>query len=582
MDRIEAESIRTMYAQMRATAFATVIVTTYMVGVSLAFTPWPIVLGWAVLPLALMAWREVSFRAFRDQAPADANMRPWANAFVAQQALVGAVWGLTMVLFAHPVQPLSIALTLCCLYSIGAGSVTSLAYYPRANVALIAILFGTIFVRLLIAGGLGYILLGSATALFGVTMIAYCRNQSQAVKASLQIRFENVELLEALAHEKAEADEARQQAERASLAKSQFLAAASHDLRQPLYALSLFSASLDELRLDPEGRSVVVNIQDSIGVMESLFDGLLDISKLDAGVVKPNFAAVSVDAIFDRLSQVFHPIALDAGLDLRFRHDGEWVMTDALLLEQVLANLLSNALRYTDKGGVLVAARGRAGGLSLEVWDTGRGITAADAERIFEEFVQLDNLERDRRKGLGLGLAIAHRSALLIGANITLASRPGRGTRFAIVQPLVKSPSQLPGLPDYSDHPAAKVRRSDLPILIVDDDRDVRAALADLLSRWGVMFEVAASAEAAQALVESGTRFGLILADYRLGGAVTGLELILALRRAHAEPVPEAALITGDFNAALIAAADKHGVPVLHKPLKSADLRKMLGVPERV
>lgn len=133
MDRIEAESIRTMYAQMRATAFATVIVTTYMVGVSLAFTPWPIVLGWAVLPLALMAWREVSFRAFRDQAPADANMRPWANAFVAQQALVGAVWGLTMVLFAHPVQPLSIALTLCCLYSIGAGSVTSLAYYPRAK-----------------------------------------------------------------------------------------------------------------------------------------------------------------------------------------------------------------------------------------------------------------------------------------------------------------------------------------------------------------------------------------------------------------------------------------------------------------
>ncbi len=115
-----------------------------------------------------------------------------------------------------------------------------------------------------------------------------------------------------------------------------------------------------------------------------------------------------------------------------------------------------------------------------------------------------------------------------------------------------------------------------------EDDRDVRAALADLLARWGVMFEVAASAEAAQALVESGKRFGLILADYRLGGKITGLELIVALRHAHAKPAPEAALITGDFDAALIAAADKHGVPVLHKPLKSADLRKMLGVPERI
>ena len=112
MDRIEAESIRTMYAQMRATAFATVIVTTYMVGVSLAFTPWPVVLGWAVLPLAMLGWRELSFRAFRDRAPVDVDMRPWANVFVAQQALVGVVWGLTMILFAHPAQPLSIALTL--------------------------------------------------------------------------------------------------------------------------------------------------------------------------------------------------------------------------------------------------------------------------------------------------------------------------------------------------------------------------------------------------------------------------------------------------------------------------------------
>ena len=163
---------------------------------------------------------------------------------------------------------------------------------------------------------------------------------------------------------------------------------------------------------------MVDNIQDSIAAMESLFVGLLDVSRLDAGVVKPRLAAVSVDALFDRLSQYFHPIAVERGLDLRFRSDGEWVTSDVTLIEQVLSNLVSNALRCTPKGGVLIAARTRGRHVRLEVWDTGIGIGEADLQRIFEEFVQLDNPERDRRKGLGLGLSIAQRSAALIGGTV--------------------------------------------------------------------------------------------------------------------------------------------------------------------
>ena len=401
MNAVRAEAVRTMYAQMANTSFASIIITLYMVGVSLPFTPWPIVLGWAVLPLAFTGVRFWGLRRFRLAQPNDAQMRPWAIVYAVQQGMVGLIWGLCMFLFVHTAQPLTVALTLCCLYSIAAGSVTSLAYYPPANLALIGVLYSIIVVRMAATGEWVYHLVGVTSGLFGVTMIGYCRVQTRAAMEALRIRFENVELVKALAVEKADADEARHRAETASLAKSQFLAAASHDLRQPLYALGLFSASLEQLQLDDEGRAIVGRIGDSIGAMETLFAGLLDVSRLEAGVVTPRLTAVSVDTLFDQLSQVFRPIARERGLDLRFRSDDEWIRSDAVLVEQVLSNLLANALRATSAGGVLVAARRRGATVRLEVYDTGTGIAPTDVQRIFDEFVQLGNPERDRRKGLG-------------------------------------------------------------------------------------------------------------------------------------------------------------------------------------
>ncbi len=268
---------------------------------------------------------------------------------------------------------------------------------PPSLFALIGPIFLAILIRLLATGEFVYIMLGVASALFAMIMVVVCRTQARMLDEGFRIRFENVALVEALTVEKAAAERARHEAESASLAKSQFLAAASHDLRQPLYALSLFCASLGALKLDSDGREVVQKIQASIAAMESLFVGLLDISRLDAGVVTPRLAPVSIDALFDRLSQYFLPIAIERGLDLRFRSDGEWVQSDVTLLEQVMSNLASNALRYTKSGGVLIAARKRGGAVRLEVWDTGVGVGADDRARIFQEFVQLDNAERDRR-----------------------------------------------------------------------------------------------------------------------------------------------------------------------------------------
>jgi len=578
---IRAEAIRTLYVQMRNSALSTIVVTTYMIGTAAPYTAWRIIAGWAAVMVMTQAARELLIRAWRRRERQDAELERWATYYTLYMVFTGLLWGSTIYLFAHPDQPITVALTMCCLYSIGAGSVPANAYNPPGLYAIVGFMFAPIVVRLLSTGKLEYILLGVASGLYAVAMSGMCRVQARTLDEGYRIRFENIALLEALKVQTAEAQSARQKAELASLAKSQFLAAASHDLRQPLYALSLFSASLSELKLGADGKAVVGNIQDSIGTMEQLFEGLLDLSKLEAGVVQPRLGPVSIDALFDRMSQYFLPIANDRGLDLRFRSDGEWVSSDATLLEQVLGNLLSNALRYTTHGGVLVAARPRPASVRLEVWDTGAGIAADDMQRIFDEFVQVGNAERDRRMGLGLGLSIARRSGALIGATIDVSSRVGSGSRFGF-----ELPAASPGLLALPRDSMARLeavyhalpRAQDLKLLVVDDDASVRLALGDLLARWDVPFDAAADAGAALALVDGGAKYGLILADYRLPGRLNGLDLIAAILSRHADPAPSAALITADFGPDLIAAARAAGVPVIPKPVRPAQLRAILGL----
>jgi signal transduction histidine kinase len=575
MTPMRAEAVRTLYLQMRNSALSALVVTLYMAGTALPYTPWRIVAAWAAIQLAMQISREVLIAAWRRRAPPDAALQAWARAYTLYMVATGALWGVTIILFAHPDQPITVALTMCCLYAIAAGSTPANAYNPPGLYALVGFMFAPIVVRLLWTGRLEYVLLGVASGLYAVAMAAMCRVQAATLDEGFRIRFENRALLEAVTVQKAEAEDARHRAERASLAKSQFLAAASHDLRQPLYALSLFSASLETLKLDEDGRAVVGRIQDSVQAMEQLFDGLLDLSKLDAGVVQPRPAPVCIDALFDRLSQYFYPIAAARGIELRLRSDGEWVLSDPVLLEQVLANLVSNAIRYTASGGVLIAARRRAAGVRLEVWDTGIGIAGADLERIFEEFVQVGEPEGGAVRGLGLGLSIARRSAALIGATIEVASHPGRGSRFSLTQPV-----SLPALAPVEVRPAhlSQPWQGSLPVLIVDDDDNVRLALADLLGRWQVTFDATASAEAALSLLDQGKRYSLVLADYRLGQGLNGLDLLDAIAARHEGVCPSMALVTANFEPELIGAARDRGVLMMHKPVQAAQLRRMLGM----
>jgi signal transduction histidine kinase/CheY-like chemotaxis protein len=363
----------------------------------------------------------------------------------------------------------------------------------------------------------------------------------------------------------------KEEAELATLAKSRFLAAASHDLRQPMHALGLFVARLEQLPHGEETRQLIGNLEASVRAMQDLLDGLLDISRLDAGVEKARSGPVQVAALFEQVEREFASLAEQKGILLRVRPSPLWVASDSRLLYRILLNLVSNALRYTARGGVLVACRQRGGSARIEVYDTGAGIPADMQTEVFEEFVQLDNPERDRAKGLGLGLTIVKRTAALLGHALTLQSEPGRGSRFCVEAPITAAPAAGAA----REAPPLQLDLSGLSVLVVDDDTLARAAVVELLRSWGCRVFPAAGASEARSVAAAIGRPDLIACDYRLPGGESALALVEQLRAAFGAPVP-AFLISGDTDPEVLRAAEASGLTLLHKPVRPARLRALV------
>ena len=342
---------------------------------------------------------------------------------------------------------------------------------------------------------------------------------------------------------------------RATEEKTRFLAAASHDLLQPLHAARLFSAALKS-EVPDSARALLGNVDRAIASADELLRALLDISKLDSGGIRPVPARFAVRALLAELVESFRPIAAERALTLRLGPGDGWVETDRSLLRSVVQNFLSNALRYTARGGVVVGARRRAGSLSIEVWDTGPGIAPADRERIFAEF---ERLGTGGEAGIGLGLAIARRTAKLLDAPITLHSRPGRGSCFAVSLPLAAD-----GPAEASPPPAGRQELSveGLRVLVVDDEPAIREAGAALLERWHCRPQVADSADSAERLAPEAD---VALVDLDLGEESDGLDLIGRLRRHR--PELRCALVTAEAGPDIADRCRSLGVPLLPKPL---------------
>ena len=379
---------------------------------------------------------------------------------------------------------------------------------------------------------------------------------------------ENVRLFEALQASTQELGEANQ-------AKSRFIAAASHDLRQPLHALGLFVGRLHGPVTAAERRGILEQIDAAVTAMDELFNNLLDISKLDALVLTPAITDFPIAHLLKRTESTFAATARKKGLSFRIVSNSAWVRSDPILLERILLNLVSNAVGNTASGGIVIGCRRRGAQLHIEVWDSGHGIPEDQHQNIFAEFHQLAGPQHERRSGMGLGLAIVDRLCRLLDHQIELTSIVGEGSRFSVIVPLVAAQA-------LTAEPKAPVQAapgsiSGKLVVVIDDDALVLDSTSGLLRGWGCDVVTAASVHLALAGLSARDRTpDLIISDYRLSDGQNGIEAIETLRAAFNFSVP-AFLISGDTAPKRVREARASGYHLLHKPVRPRALRAMLG-----
>jgi Na+/proline symporter/signal transduction histidine kinase/ActR/RegA family two-component response regulator len=410
---------------------------------------------------------------------------------------------------------------------------------------------------------------GYVTTYSDVTAYKHAERALIEANETLEQRVEQrtAELSEALAA----TAQARRIAEEANVSKTRFLAAASHDLLQPLNAARLFTSALrQQPGLDAEAGQLAERIDASFRAAEDLLDALLDISRLDTGSYRPDVGPVALGEVFESLQAQFAGVAEQRGLRLRVATTKLAVRSDPQLLRRVLQNFVSNALRYTRHGGVLLGARRAGGEVRIEVWDTGPGIAEAQRSRIFGEFQRLDRPSPWGEKGLGLGLSICDRIAHMLGHRLGLSSREGHGSCFSVTVPRgIAEPR-----PARAPRGMGTAEQLPLTVLCLDDDEAILDGMRALLGRWGVDCRTARHLAEAEAELRRGP-VDLILADYHLGTGMDGLQALRELGQA-VDPLPPAALITADGSSELKQRARALGYPVLHKPVRPAALRALL------
>jgi len=367
--------------------------------------------------------------------------------------------------------------------------------------------------------------------------------------------------------------EARISADRANLGKSRFLATASHDLRQPLQALALLNRTLRGFVSDPDAAEALLQQEQTITSMSRLLNALLDISKLESGAIKPAFADFPLSQLFDELRREFSGLAVEKGLALKVEESGEWANSDASLVEEVLRNLVSNAIKYTQKGAVKILCRQEGPSILVEVHDTGIGIPPDQIPYIFDEFYQVGVSTNSSREGYGLGLSIVQRIAVLLGLNLTVRSEPGRGSVFSFALPPGKAEKAQAEKKPAQPAARTKVRRA--RILLVEDDPAVRNATRLLLSVEGYSVTAVSSLAEAQETVSEGQKIELLITDYHLRDGETGLAVIAAMRAALG-PELKALLITGDTSSVVRKISQDSNLRIISKPVNADDMLGLL------
>jgi len=490
----------------------------------------------------------------------DDDWRFWAYGFTAASLADGLMWAYALAFLVTPGHIAEHYLVVVVAFAVAAGSVSALGSYLPAFFAIFLPITLPFFFLCIARGGAVDLATAILDIVYIITFAGLAQRTSENFIESLRLRFEKAALAERLRVEKDRAEEA-------NLAKSRFLASASHDLRQPIHALGMFVGALSLHQMNEDMRRLVEHMEGSVNAMDSLFSSLLDISRLDAGVVQAHPQAFRIGNLLERICRDHRGEAQEKNIRLIFCPCTLTVFTDPILLERILRNIISNAVRYTEKGRVLVGCR-RGPRLRIEVWDSGSGIPQDKQDQVFEEFYQLGNPERDRTKGLGLGLAIVKRLTVVLGCPFAFRSSLGVGTVFTLSVPLAEKQA-LAEKP--AELPAGVLRRG--LILVVDDEITIREAMRSLLCGWGHQVIAAGSGEELlEQLADCAIRPDLLICDYRLRGGENGIDVIKRIQSEYNDEIA-AVLVTGDTAPDRLAEAKASGFLLLHKPVANVKLR---------
>ena len=538
---------------------------------------------WAGLAFIFWAVRAAHWMRFqRNPGASDEQLIAWRGSWRLLALAQGAMWGLAVWFFWGYGEPYRALALILIVYSYCLGSVQLLSTQPKVFFAFLSVVLVPTILRIGTDASQPWNLqlAGLLLLLFGITWMMG-RTYGGALWQAIDLKHRTDSLAEQLRHEKAEADEARRIAEAANRAKTQFFAAASHDLRQPLHAMGLFAEALRQRTRDPEVSSLVNSINESVDALEGLFGELLDITRIDTGGVEVHPAPVRVRELFARLRLHFEPTAFEKGLHLAFHGERHVAVADPVLIERVLRNLVSNAIRYTDDGGVLVSCRSRGDQLLVQVWDSGIGIAAAVLPRIFDEFYQVQRqrpLEAHQRKGLGLGLAIVQRLAQLMGTVVTVRSQPGRGSVFSFSVPAGRLSRATDVQSTVSKAPLGLTLQG-RRIVIVEDEPAVRDGLVVLLKAWGATVNAFDSLPAIETWLAARPAEApdLLIVDYRLPDGTTGLQALAMLRAAWPQGRLPAIVVTGSSLGGHEDESEAHDFHLLIKPVLPNKLRAMIG-----
>jgi signal transduction histidine kinase/ActR/RegA family two-component response regulator len=555
LSTFEDELLRLLARQGRRVPIPVVLLAGVIWGMAVQHLPMALPSAWFCLVVLVLMLRWIILGRLPTLTSISADRR--LKVAVALSALNGVTHGLSLGFF-WILPDFERAIQSMLLFALCAGSVGTTAGYMPVFLSYIVITLAPLSILWAVSAATsGAWWIEGTTSLLIVflmlVLIALGRDAFRLFKESFEIRLEQVGL-------NARLRIALDQAEAANQAKTRFLASASHDLRQPMHTVTLFAATLAMRPLDERSREIVGHMNEAVEDLSSELDALLDISKLDAGVIGVQRETIAINSFLQHLHEMFLPEADSKQLDLKIDcAENLFTYTDKNLLERTVRNLVQNAIKYTSLGQVLLQVEAKPDALTLIIADTGPGIHPEEQSRIFEEFYQINNPERDRARGLGLGLAIVKRLANLLEMDINLESSPGTGSRFSLTLPRVSLQKQeVTAITDPSPSFVG------LHVLVVDDEAKIRLGMKALLEGMGCRVTDADGTDRAMVTAQTDLP-DIVLADFRLRGDDSGVATIRALRELH--PRMPALLISGDTAPERLREANAAGITLLHKPV---------------